>query len=327
MNNAIKAEDFKSLFTYWTNPNYGLNWSSVFVIPGFLESWWHVFGNAAAELSICSVWQNEEIAGIAPLQINNSTASFIGNADVCDYIDFITVPGKEDFFFGVLLDALKQKGISGLDLGPVRPDASVMTSLTGIARKRGYEATCQKEDVFLEMVLPATWDEYLGMLGTKQRHELRRKIRRLAAAGKIDYQVVASKDSLSPDFDTFLRLFARSRGHKAAFMTDRMTVFFRTLTLSLTEAGLMRFGILRLPPTVLAMVMCFDYHGVVYLYNSAYDPDYSHLSPGILSKAFYIQNSIANNRGKFNFLKGSEDYKSKMGGEETDIYRCHIAIK
>jgi len=49
--------------------------------------------------------------------------SFVGSADICDYMDFIIEPGKEQVFFTVILDHLKQAGISELYLEALRPDA------------------------------------------------------------------------------------------------------------------------------------------------------------------------------------------------------------
>jgi len=64
----------------------------------------------------------------------------------------------------------------------------------------------------------------------------------------------------------------------------------------------------------------------VYLYNSAYDPEYSYLSVGILSKALYIKDSIQRGKKRFDFLKGSEHYKYHLGGREVPLYNCQITF-
>jgi len=322
---TIKEESFESLETYRKYP--GLNWSSVFVFPGFMRSWWQVFAPRDARLFLRSVWQDEKLLGIAPLQVKGNAASFIGHKDVFDYIDFITVPGVEKDFFNILLDYLKSNGIVNLDLGPLRPDATVMQHLVEIAVLRGYSVETNQEDVFVELPLPPTWDDYLEELGGKERHELRRKMKRLLTAGSIDFRIAGDAASIESVSDDFFRLFPRSRGKKGTFMTETMSRFFHILIKTLTEAKVMRFGILSLENKILAMVLCFDYNEVVYLYNSAYDLGSSELSPGLLSKAFYIQDSIEQGKRIFDFLKGSEDYKYRMGGRETPIYRVKIGIK
>ena len=65
----------------------------------------------------------------------------------------------------------------------------------------------------------------------------------------------------------------------------------------------------------------------IYLYNSGYDPDYVGLSAGLLSKALAIKDSIEKVRKKFDFLKGSEEYKYHLGGKEVPLYRCLVTLK
>ena len=324
MSYAITQESFNSLTAYWTDSRSRLSWGSVFVLPSWLEVWWQTFGSEA-ELYLRTVRQKEKIVGIAPLLVRNQRASFIGSAAVCDYIDFVIVPGMETDFFNVLLDDLRHKGISQLDLGPSRLDSTVISCLARVARKRGYEVSCRQEDVTLELDLPQTWDEYLRILTSKQRHELKRKLRRLWEEGNVDYSIV--RESVPDVMDTFLKLFSQSKGEKAAFMTDKMESFFRSLAKAMAEVRLLRFGILRLDAVPVAMVMCFDYNDSVYLYNSGYDPQYRALSVGILSKALCIQDSIQKGKRRFDFLKGAEAYKYQLGGKETPLYRCHIVIR
>ncbi len=73
--------------------------------------------------------------------------------------------------------------------------------------------------------------------------------------------------------------------------------------------------------------MCFDYNNTVFLYNNGYDPQYSFLSVGLISKALCIKASIERGRGKFDFLKGAEEYKYRLGGKEVNLYSCQISFE
>jgi CelD/BcsL family acetyltransferase involved in cellulose biosynthesis len=320
-------ESFASLDSYCGEARYNLRWSSVFVLPGWLKIWWQSFGGGA-ELYLRTVRQGEEIIGIAPLFIRDEAASLIGSADVCDYLDFVLAHGREEEFFSVLLDDLIGRGVSSLDLGPLRPDSNVLNYLVAIARSRNYQVLCSEEGVSVELDLPATWDEYLALLATKQRHEVKRKLRRLEEAGNAAYRCLeVSPPQVDGFMDVFLRLFALSREEKAEFMTPRRESFFRSLAVAMAEAGLLRFGVLELNAVTVAMIMGFDYNDTMYLYNSAYNPDYRDLSVGLLSKVLCIRASIERGRRKWDFLKGGEPYKYQLGGSEIPLYRCEIKIK
>ncbi len=87
--------------------------------------------------------------------------SFMGSPDVCDYLDFIVVSGKEEEFFRHLIEHLRQCGVTHLDLGPVREDATVLTALGRVAKGLGCRFSCRQEDVSLELGLPPTWEGFL----------------------------------------------------------------------------------------------------------------------------------------------------------------------
>jgi len=303
-----------------------LRWNSPFVLPSWLKVWWQELGSGA-ELHLGVVRQGENVIGIAPLLVREGKTSFIGSADVCDYLDFVIASGRERDFFGVLLSDLREKGIRHLDLRPVRPDSTVLTNLVPIAQNRGYEVLCHPADVSLELDLPSTWDEYLAILATKQRHEVRRKLRRLSEAGKVEHRCVEVSREVGDYLDIFLKLFSLSRDEKASFMNPKMESFFRSLAKAMAEIGLLRLGIIQLDKVPAAMTMGFDYNDSHYLYNSAYDPQFNYLSVGLLCKVLCLKESIEKGRKKWDFLKGGEPYKYQLGGQEIPLYSCQIIIK
>ena len=326
MEYTVTEESFASLNSYWTDFKYDLNWETLFVLPSWLEVWWQAFG-FDSQPYLRAVRQNERIIGIAPLLVNGKTASIVGSVDVCDYLDFVVTPDMENYFFNTLLDDLVQYGITQLDLKPVRPDSTVLTHLVPLAKQRKYEVLCHETDVSVELDLLSTWDEYLGMLAKKQRHEVKRKLRRLWEAGNVDYRCVKVNQEVGDSMNTFLKLFSLSQKDKANFMTTKMESFFRSLAKVMSDVGLLRIGILGIDGLATAMTMGFDYNKTMYLYNSAYNPDYSHLSVGLMSKILCIKESIQSGNNKWDFLKGGEPYKYHIGGKEIPLYACHINLR
>ena len=251
----------------------------------------------------------------------------MGDRDVCDYLDFVVAPGREEEFFRILLGHLRGAGIALLDLGAVRVDSSVMTRLVPVAKKLGYEVTAHPEEVSLEMPLPATWDAFLLTLSGKERHEIRRKLRRLAEAGPVRYRLVEGRDEVDREMETFLTLFAMNRTDKAVFMTGSMASFFRSLARSMAAEKMVRLFFLDVDGIAAATVMCFDYNATVYLYNNAYDEQFRAFSVGLLCKVFSIRDSIERRKRAYDFLKGGEAYKYRLGGAPVRLYRCRVALR
>jgi CelD/BcsL family acetyltransferase involved in cellulose biosynthesis len=315
---------FDSLESSLIDLSHKLKWDSVFVLPRWLKVWWQASGEDS-KLYLFEVKQDKNIIGITPLMVKEDKAYFIGSADVCDYMDFVVAPGKELAFFTAVLDKLKKDGIKELFLESLRHDSTVITGLVDLAKGKGYKVTVTRENVSLDLDLPSTWEEYLRTLTPKQRRETGRRFRRLEEEGEINYRSV--EEAEPGVLDIFFKLMRVSREDKAAFMTARMESFFRALAETMAEAKLLRFGILEISGKPVAAVMCFDYNNKVYLYNSGYDPEYGYLSVGLLSKLLSIKDSIERGRKCYDFLKGPEEYKYRLGGREIPISSCRIVLR
>jgi CelD/BcsL family acetyltransferase involved in cellulose biosynthesis len=148
MNYTIIENSLNDLKRFRADSRQALNWSSVFVLPEWMQVWWQVFGDGKKQY-IRTVWEGDRITGIAPLMIKDGAACLIGGTDVCDYLDFIVEPGREQDFFNVIMDDLKKNGIKVIDLKHVRPDSTVLTTLAVIAGGLGYRVESVKEDVSL----------------------------------------------------------------------------------------------------------------------------------------------------------------------------------
>lgn len=325
-NPVVLQEDIDSLNTFYSDPSLSLEWNLVFTLPAWLKVWWKHF-SSGAELYLRSVRQNGQIIGIAPLQIRNGVASIIGNMNVSDYQDFILSPGYERDFYTAILDDLKKKNIQKLRLETVRPDSTIVTFLLPLLKTLDYKVDYHQIDVSSDIKLPVGWDQYLKVLDSKQRHELKRKLRNLQDIGETNYRIIKDKSEIPRMVDTFLHLFPEARKDKAEFLTKEMENFFRSLAISLSEQGIIGFGSLETGGKPLAMVMYFDYNENIYLYNSAYDPHYKSFSVGIISKALCIQESILERKTRFDFLKGSEQYKYYLGGQEIPLYSCEVILR
>jgi len=325
MDHTVTEETFDSFASLWDSHRDELRWDNPFVLPPWLRVWQQSFA-PQAKPSFLVARQQERVIGIAPLLIADGTARIVGSPDVCDYADFIVAPGKEPAFCEAICDAVKQRGVRLIDIASARPDSVTMSSMVSLARQRGYEVSCEEEEVSVERDLPPTWEEYLQLLNAKQRHEVKRKLRRLEEAGKVDYRFVEDGEAVPAFMDMFLGLFVESREDKASFMTGDMEGFFRSLSMAMAQAGLLRCGVLELDSTPVAAIIAFDFNDTVYLYNSGFDPEYRSLSVGVLSKVLCIKDSIERGKKRFDFLKGDEKYKYHLGGQQVQLHRCRISL-
>jgi CelD/BcsL family acetyltransferase involved in cellulose biosynthesis len=323
---TIKQDSLDAIREYWHPTEDRLDWNCLFVLPAWLQLWKKHFGNAS-RLFIVTIRHAGRPIGIAPLWAQDKTVRLIGESEVCDYLDFVVVAEKAPEFYRLLLDYLKREGIARLQVAPVRSDSSVFAALLPVAEEMGCKIVREPIGVSFALELPSSWDHYLELLSGKERHEIRRKFRRLYEAGDIRYRAVDEISAVRSATETFIALFRSNRRDKAAFMNQQMNLFFHDLALELARDGILRLFFLELGGKAIASVMCFDYRSTMYLYNNGYDLRYRALSPGLLCKVLSIKESIQSGKKTYDLLKGSEAYKHRLGGKPIPLYRCDIDLQ
>lgn len=270
--------------------------------------------------------QDGNLIGIGAFCVNGTNVNFLGISDVCDYQDIVSRSGRETVVVHSLLDYLVDHGIKHLDLGTLHPNSAFIKGLDRLVEKQPLAIEKTVDDVTYETKLPKSWDDFLLQLNGKQRHEVRRKLRRLESHGHYGYRIAGNNGALQNATDLFLELFQMNREDKAQFMDDTMSIYFRDLIRALADHEMLRLYFLDVENTPAATVLCFDYNQVRYLYNSGYNAQYQDLSVGVLSKVLSIQTGIEAGCSHFDFLKGSEIYKKRIGGKEVPLYRFKIEL-
>jgi CelD/BcsL family acetyltransferase involved in cellulose biosynthesis len=322
---TVTEESLTSLADLWSDPSQRLDWDCLFVLPAWLNAWWRCFGKEMTPF-LRSVRNRNVVIGIAPLMISGQTAFFMGDAAICDYLDFVVAPGEEAAFFPALVRDLRGQGVAHLVLDAVRADSAVIRVLADMAAHLDFRFSAAPQDVAMVVDLPKNWDAYLQHLRGKDRHEIRRKFRRLREAVAPDLRIAEKPVEVAKAMDTFLRLFKKNRSDKAAFMTPDMSTFFQMMAEALVEIDIFKLFTVGIESEPAAAVICFDYRSCRHLYNNAYNELFAALSVGYLSKVLSIRDAIESGLRTYDFLKGAEAYKQRLGGRPLPLYRCRVAL-
>ena len=197
-------------------------------------------------------------------------------------------------------DSLPRRAAQVAEQGLIEAGASPRTEQTAVAAV---------------LHLPPTFDEYLRMVGKKERHEIRRKIRRYERGlGEVGLK---TGHGSAREFDEFVRLHKLAGGPKGKFMDEETTAFFRRLAdLRKWRVDLLEIGDGRAS----ACVFGYSDADCYYLYNSSFDPSCSAFSPGVVLLASLIRKAIEEGLTRFDFLKGDETYKRRLGAVHRPLY-------
>jgi CelD/BcsL family acetyltransferase involved in cellulose biosynthesis len=218
-----------------------------------------------------------------------------------------------------------------IDLRRLRCGDPAADALTDAFRRRettnSWIVTDEREDVCPILTLPpgGDFDSYLATLGKKDRHEVRRKLRRAEAVGE-----VGLTDSVDPlaDLDSFIDLHQRRWGDQGLFAAgpggDASRLFFRRLFEEHGPDGGLRLAFLTVGGKRIAAGIHFrTVDGMLY-YNAGVDPEARDLSPGVLMVAAYVQRAIRERCRRLDFLRGDEPYKYEWGAVDEPIQRILV---
>jgi len=303
---------------------------TIFLTLEYQRTWWRHLGEG--ELLILAVRDDGELVGIAPLfaVVNpqgQRVLATVGCVEVSDYLDLIVARGREKQVYGALVDYLAEGGVEwdALDLCNVHQDSPTLALLPALAEAQGWIISMARDDVCPIVQLPGTWEEYLQMLDKKQRHEVRRKMRRLEAQAEARWYVVGPERDLAAEVEDFLDLMAASTPGKAEFLTPRMRGFFRQLARVAYDTNWLQLAFLEIGGRKAAAYLNFIYNNRVLVYNSGLDwRAFPKLGAGIVLTAYCIRHAIERGRELFDFMQGDERYKYQFGGQDVEVRRLVV---
>jgi CelD/BcsL family acetyltransferase involved in cellulose biosynthesis len=319
------ASVFDDLEKEWTDLLAESTPRSFFLTPQWQRLWWKNFADGR-NLRVWSVRSPEgRLVGLCSLTETTEGIEFVGGKDLCDHLDILSLPGHEETVATGLLGEISRGPSSGgsVDLHFIPESSRFLSPLKEKAEQMGWKATLEPEETSPFIPLPETWEEYLASLRGKDRHELRRKMRRAEEYGSLLLRTT-SPEEIDDDLETFVRLHALSTPEKSDFMDQKMQDFFRQVGKAFMAEGWVRLFILELNEVPAAALLAFDYDDALLIYNSGYDPSLSAASPGIALFGYTIREAIREGRRAFDFLRGNESYKYRLGGKDLPLYHLNL---
>ncbi len=299
----------------------------------YMVQWWKTLGGGEwshGDLHILSYRSNDGVLqAIAPLffttnRNHKSALMFIGSIEISDYLDLICPQDKLPEFIEAILTHLESPETPDweiLDLYNILEESPTLPILSRAIKQRGWTWKQERIQPAPSLILPGNWEDYLAVIQKKQRHEIRRKLRR--AEGyflPVRWYIVEDETQLDQEIDDFLDLMAIDP-QKAAFLTDSMCTQMRNSIHAAFHAGWLQLSFLEVGSEKAAGYLNFDYLNHLWVYNSGIDFKYNNLSPGWVLLAYLIQWAIENGREKIDFMRGDEDYKYRFGGVDRHVVR------
>ena len=264
-----------------------------------------------------------------------ATAIFFGASYHADYATVLAgpaeLPAVAEALAAYLAEPAARRPWDVVDLRRLRcgdPAADALAAAFG-AREiaEGWTLNVEREDVCPVVTLPegGDIDAYFAMLGKKERHEIRRKVRRAAAVGEI--RLDDSPDPVA-DLEAFVELHQKRWGGEGLFPETaggaQSRVFFRRLFELHGADGPLRLTFLSVGGRRIASGVHFETRDRYLYFNAGVDPDAYDLSPGVVMVHAYIERALAAGVRRLDFLRGDEPYKYAWGAVDEPIQRLLV---
>lgn len=320
---ATPMESFHEFLPEWEELLSVSPVDSLYLTPQWQQVWWDNFGDGR-KMAGYYMRDAGALMAVASLSRQGDEVTFTGGPETFDYNDFLIRPGYETAFFSELLRSLEADRVKRMTLYSLMETSPTLTHLPEQARSQGYRVEIIEEDVTPGLELPNSWEDYLAQLSKKDRHELRRKLRRLESVENWRWYCIDDEAGVSGRLDDFLELMRMSDLEKDKYLTEKRERFFRSMAVRTTSLGLLKLFFLEINGQTVATSLCFDYGSSRLLYNSGYNPDYAYYSVGLLLNALCLRDAIEQGKGYFDFLRGSEPYKYHLGGKNHNLYQMVV---
>ena len=265
-----------------------------------------------------------------------ATAIFFGASYHADYATILAAETDLPAVAGALVRSLRRRTATPgdwdvVDLRRLRHGDPAVDALASAFRRSEIEAgwtlNLEREDVCPVVTLPigGTFDDHLATLDKKERHEIRRKVRRAEGAG--DVLLTESIDPLS-DLETFIDLHQARWGDDGLFPPTpggaQSRVLFRRLFELFGTDGPLCLSFLTVGDRRIAAGVTFETADRLFYYNAGVDSDARDLSPGVVMVERYLRRAIERGQRSMDFLRGDEPYKYEWGAADEPIQRLLV---
>src|SRR5579872_6729627 len=171
--------------------------ANTFLTWEWAAAWWSAYGRPGALRILTAVDEQGRVRGIAPLYVKRvrrygitvDALAFVGDgSNDSDYLDFIVAAGYEE----PVLRAFQRHWAKDVRNGM----ALLLNEIPATSRNLPILKTLAAEDRYLwieterpcsTVLLPGSWEEYLGQLRPRFRTKVRSVLRNLESRGEVSF--------------------------------------------------------------------------------------------------------------------------------------------
>jgi len=323
---VTSAAALKSLKPAWDLVFSASETATPFLSHEWVTSWWESFGTHQ-ELYVLVVEDELGPAAIAPLArahravgpwryraleiLGTGRLRFLGMG-LANRTDFLLARRRDECLEKIVRHlAAERRHWDVVDLRFIPEESTTARRLADLARLAGLGHARERCAESPYVTLAGSYEDYLAQRRGTSRRSLQRKACHLAARGEVRWDLAAEQDASR----AFEACIVTSRGSwkaeegSALLLHPGVREFWRRLAPRLAATGGLYVALATVGGKSAAHELGFRMDGKLWAYDSAYQREFAHASPGTQLTAKLLEGAWASGLSEYDFMRGKEAYK------------------
>lgn len=293
---------------------------SIFLTHSWLANWLKELA-PEAELHVLTAREGERLVAALPLFGDRQTGAgrhwkIMGTGVLTpNHLDIISDPAFVGQARAGFADLLLEESANWdvLEFDKLPADSGTVEAFASALAQAGLATSCSESAVCYVCDLPPTYDEYLASRSKSTRKkigETRRWLRKQPESVQLA-QADTEKSALRA-LESLERLHQErwgAKGYPGVFADPRVVRFHEAEVRAALASGSLRVYTLSDGNEIVAVSYNYLVGATAQAYLTSFDSNWSKASPGVLLRAFAIEQLIAEGATVFDWLEGAESYK------------------
>lgn len=312
---------------------------SIFLCPEWISAWWGAYGGDLDAKLFAAFDEAGRLVGLAPLYLrrlrlaglqNVRVLGVMGDGDIgSEYQGLLALPGKEGALLSALAEAL-DGGWALCDFGGLWEGGPLAEMIPEILGARAPKRVHRERHPCARILLPRDYETYMRSLKPKFRSTLRYRTNKLLKNYTVRLISTTREEDLSLHRDRFIALHQERwgiRGEAGSFRDPRMRAFYGDVATAFLRRGWLRFYHLEVDGVIRASQFGLACGGVLYSLQEAFCPSFRPAGVGglgVILRGMAIRESIAEGLRAYDFLGGTQEFKTRWGTTTGYVQRVRI---
>jgi CelD/BcsL family acetyltransferase involved in cellulose biosynthesis len=285
-----------------------------FARPGWIGAWLRAFGADAVPV-ILAAREDDRLTGVLPL----IRARRRLRAPTNSHTPVFDMVAEDDRAASALGVALSARRLKHLELSYLDPAGSLYRAW---GRAGGGSRTVTRALMHSPFVsLTGDFESHRASLERRFRKDLDRRRRRLGEFGELTFSFTDGGDDLAATLDMTFELEAsgwKLEGGTAIISSPMRVAFYSDVARWARERGWLTVAFACLDGRPIAVDICIEQGGSVYVLKGGYDPEYRKYGLGFLLIEETIARAYANGMDTYELLGDADDYKRHITSQTRD---------